>query len=566
MKYALITFMIGAFLFGWGRCSLKSKPHENKLVNARAKEPVQTNFAPDSPAAASFQLEHQNKHYTLHPRAAYAMEGLIVSEHRSDSIWDLAHEAWGDYLNSRDICTVWGRTLAGSGYRELEFHSGDWTCYYRYTRAEVAAMFNHNEISNTHVLAKDPAIRKKIAELEIGDEYRMKGLLVDYDIAGGGRRNTSLVRTDTDNGACEILYVESVEILKSHNRWARNVRDLGRYLALASLLTIFGIMIRAVFFNRHAAVFLFMFLLGVALPGRVHAKLCDASTEFCGDSMGSSSSSTSSASRGTKIRLNPAFVSVARGFGIETIYFDNQFDFTVVRGLGRIGAAISPSNSEETFFGPPGLETSESLLERNRGQHKFPNQKLTLATAFNLVETGGSGFNRFTVNLGVMGKYNRKTSAITPGGGLSGVAGIFTFGYSLYSDETRLDGLTPSSPLGSLENEVIRYNVSTYSIGAFMGPFALDYSALTMSGLEPANISVLTATARYKRSLLTAAIRKERFFRQSYDYEQNSLATTDDRTEYFGALQIAIFEPLLVGVFYNYYLLRDISFGATLFF
>lgn len=257
MKRALIACLIGAALFFAGHRGLKSKPRETSLANPRAKDPVQIDIPQTSPESAPVLISYDGTDFRLHPRAQYSLEGLIVSEHRSDSIWDHVHAAWGDLLNARDICTVWGQSLASGIYRDVEFWSGQWTCYYRYWDEITAAAFRSHEMSNTHVLASDPEIRRRIADLEIGDEYRMRGLLVDYEIVGdakreGFRRNTSLVRTDTDNGACEILLVQSVDLIKSHNRIFRHLRDLGRGVFLLSLALILGLMIKAIFFARRS--------------------------------------------------------------------------------------------------------------------------------------------------------------------------------------------------------------------------------------------------------------------------------------------------------------------------
>lgn len=567
MKAMLIAFLIGVACFAIGRTGLSRKPSEDSLVNVRAKEPVQTMIADGSPEAAPIHLEFEKRRYTLYPRAQYAIEGLIVSQHRSDSAFDLAHARTGDTLNSRDICTVWGRMLAGGVYRDVKFWSGDWTCYYQPANYETAAVFKPDQVSNTHVLATDPGVREALARLETGDEYRMRGRLVDYELEGAGRRNTSLVRTDTDNGACEVMFVESVEVLRSHNRTFGFIRDAGFYLALAALVGIIGMMLRSIFFGRSAVFFWFFVLFSSAflgVPERAHAKLCNASTEYCGDGMGSASSSSSgSASRGGRIRLNPAVLPVDKGFGIETIYFDSSVDFALVKGFGRVGAAISPSASEETFFGPPGFESSTDLLTRKQGHHKFKSQKYTLAGAFNIVNNRKSGFDRFAVNLGGMVKYNTISKQIKPGLGITGILGPLSFGYSRYGDQYAVDAM---DPVTGQQPTVFDYNVETYSIGAFVGPIILDYSLMRFLESDDSKVSMLTGTLLWDRAIITASIRTENITRMTYSYEKNMLEITPSKTEYFAGFQYTVWDSVLLGVFYNYYLVRDISLGVTVFF
>ena len=167
---------------------------------------------------------------------------------------------------------------------------------------------------------------------------------------------------------------------------------------------------------KHLPLIVGAFALNALAASVGHAYLCDASKQFCGDKGGYSGGSGGAPTRGSKIRLNPAVIPLDQSFGGEFLYFDNSVDFAIVKGLGRIGAAISPSNSEETFFGPPGVEVSSDFLTRHQEKHKYPSQKITLATAFGLLNNKRSGLSRFEINLGVMGKYNRKTEAANAGG------------------------------------------------------------------------------------------------------------------------------------------------------
>lgn len=300
-----------------------------------------------------------------------------------------------------------------------------------------------------------------------------------------------------------------------------------------------------------------------AVADTARAQVCDASERYCGYFRGRSSSSSGGApTRGSKVRINPSAVPIEKGLGIEAIVFDGTADMALVKGLGRVGAAISPSNSEETFFGPPGIELPENFADRKTRQKKFPSQKLTLATAIGLISNKRSGLSRFEVNLGVMGKYNRATKAITPGGGLSGVAGPLTFGYSLYSDQTQLDyGFYQVA-----KKPVVKYMVETYSIGAFLNSLAVDYSILRLITNDISTTSVLTGTLLLKRWLLTLAARRESSVRPAYNYTLKALQIQRDKNESFAGAQFSINQHVMVGLFYNYYVLHEISAGATLFF
>lgn len=66
--------------------------------------------------------------------------------------------------------------------------------------------------SNMHLAPADPWVREVMEEAREGDVVTLKGVLVDVD--GPDRRywRTSTSRKDSGGGACEIVWVESIEL------------------------------------------------------------------------------------------------------------------------------------------------------------------------------------------------------------------------------------------------------------------------------------------------------------------------------------------------------------------
>lgn len=301
-----------------------------------------------------------------------------------------------------------------------------------------------------------------------------------------------------------------------------------------------------------------------AFSSRADAKLCDASKRFCGYAGGySPSSSSGSPSRGGKVKVNPSAVPVEKGTGVEFIIYKGTADYSLVKGLGRVGAAISPSASEEAFFGPPGLEDTLQFEARKSHRDKYSSQKYTLATAFGLFNNKSQGLDRFELNLGVMGKYNRETQSIKPGGGLSGILGPLTFGYSAYQDEFYYDGTLSGQP-----SLTFPYSVQTYSIGLFLNVVALDYSVLNLLTDDDATMTttVSTATIFISNLILIGSLRNEKSPRPYYNFESGRAETREEKSEVFFGAQLQVADHFVFGAFYNYYLLREYSFGITYFF
>lgn len=77
---------------------------------------------------------------------------------------------------------------------------------------------------------------------------------------------------------------------------------------------------------------------------------------------------------------------------------------------------------------------------------------------------------------------------------------------------------------------------------------------------------MVTGTLMISKSLITVAMRKESSTRPVYNYDTKLLEAQTDKSEWFGGFQIGVLDHLMVGLFYNYYLLREVSFGAVMFF
>jgi hypothetical protein len=68
--------------------------------------------------------------------------------------------------------------------------------------------------SNNHLIAADSSIARVISDLYPGEIVTLKGYLVNISKPNGFHWNTSLSRTDTGNGACEVFYVEGIEAVR----------------------------------------------------------------------------------------------------------------------------------------------------------------------------------------------------------------------------------------------------------------------------------------------------------------------------------------------------------------
>lgn len=185
-------------------------------------------------SAPPFSFEYMGEIYNVQPMARYEMWGLVVTHNNTTGFLDIYHDETS--VDTKDLCLIWGNNLETSDYKKMSFESGAWTCFYQYP---FGVEFFPNALSNNHLITADDAVRETIGEVRIGDQVHVKGMLVKYQAESFPEfwRTSSMVRDDTGDGACEVVYVESLEILKRGAAIWHSVFHLGRLIVI---LLIFG--------------------------------------------------------------------------------------------------------------------------------------------------------------------------------------------------------------------------------------------------------------------------------------------------------------------------------------
>lgn len=193
----------------WQRYAL---PEPSRLSPLLGNEPVQQPVA-----EPPFEATVGGVTYTIKPLAAYEIWGLVVSQHDTSSWWNWIHAAWNDHLNVMDLCVVFAENVEQGAYRGLHYSSGQFQCFVQTGSDELWKGFSMRALANNHLLAGDPALARQLREVRVGDQVHITGFLSEYShqVGGGFRRGTSLTRDDAGNGACETLYVQQFEVLRT---------------------------------------------------------------------------------------------------------------------------------------------------------------------------------------------------------------------------------------------------------------------------------------------------------------------------------------------------------------
>lgn len=162
--------------------------------------PIQTNL--DTTASV------QQGHWHLRQRASYDITARILSreDYHFDALSDLIPE---------DLALGWG---AMSDNRMLaHFNITQGGRFYSWQSLGPLPMPRRQVVehsANTHVIPVDNAVRRELARLRVGQVVHLTGTLVDGQRDDGTMIRTSLTRSDEGAGACEIMLVETVDVVQ----------------------------------------------------------------------------------------------------------------------------------------------------------------------------------------------------------------------------------------------------------------------------------------------------------------------------------------------------------------
>ncbi|NLT21219.1 MAG: hypothetical protein GXY16_09520 [Syntrophomonadaceae bacterium] len=194
-KFLLAGFLLVALLFAESLLSVQ--PYQGNIP-----DPVQINLVEPE----TITVKGKNGEVELSLLAEYSVAGVIKSKKKysSDypsqvSVYDFAL-AWGD-LNMKEIDKHIKYSQSGRWYRYLFPYD-----------SPVSGQYIANHSANVHLIHKNEEILKKLKRSRKNHYVRLEGYLVSVNFQNGPWRS-SLSRTDTGNGACEIMYVTNVKII-----------------------------------------------------------------------------------------------------------------------------------------------------------------------------------------------------------------------------------------------------------------------------------------------------------------------------------------------------------------
>lgn len=164
-------------------------------------------LAADEPrqGAVSGLPDIQKDGFRITPLATFNIKARVI----------LAKRYWfgqGSDLAPVDLALGWGPMSDSNILKHFEFSQSDRYYYWSTKSFPVPREVIESHSANMHMIPANDEIEDVLKGVRAGNIVHLKGYLVEAYTPKGGRWRSSLSRTDTGRGACEIIWVESIEV------------------------------------------------------------------------------------------------------------------------------------------------------------------------------------------------------------------------------------------------------------------------------------------------------------------------------------------------------------------
>jgi hypothetical protein len=186
--------IVGAFI-GWNYLHRPIDYPPGVLISS---EPQQT---------ATMDAPRRRGDFNLKPLAHFALDARVL--HRKVYRWDRQAA-----LVPVDLALGWGPMSDQRVLDQMKITQSMRFYWYEY---KLPPPIPQEEIishsTNLHVIPSTPEIESRCKSLRAGTLVHLSGDLVEATAPGMGAWRSSLSRTDTGNGACELMWVTELSIL-----------------------------------------------------------------------------------------------------------------------------------------------------------------------------------------------------------------------------------------------------------------------------------------------------------------------------------------------------------------
>ncbi len=171
-----------------------------------SQEPVQVQYDSDEPIIIKI---NDKSEFIITPMAEYKISAILVNRKSY-------HDGWRSEVAPVDIALAWGRLAEPDYDKYISYSQRDrWYFYENEAGSPFNSSFVISHSANNHIIPADENILRAIKTIKKKEKILLEGFLVNVKGRHKGDAfwwNSSLKRTDTGDGSCEVFYVKRVRI------------------------------------------------------------------------------------------------------------------------------------------------------------------------------------------------------------------------------------------------------------------------------------------------------------------------------------------------------------------
>ena len=166
-------------------------------------------LAPEAPRqeVVPSGLLFMHEDYLIEPLATFDAKARVLSHKR----YRLGRES---ELSPVDLALGWGAMSNEDVLDHFSISQSNRWYWWRYKTLPITKQEVIYSSANMHMVPADDLVKRQLMRIRDGHVVRIKGYLIEVRAEDGWRWRSSLSRTDSGGSACELVWVEDIEILE----------------------------------------------------------------------------------------------------------------------------------------------------------------------------------------------------------------------------------------------------------------------------------------------------------------------------------------------------------------
>ncbi|HSN87523.1 MAG TPA: hypothetical protein VL025_12230, partial [Thermoanaerobaculia bacterium] len=153
----------------------------------------------------AFEVETRKGTVTLTPRAEFDVSAVVAGAER----YRLDRES---FLSPVDLVLTWGELPEEPYKSQVSYDQSARFYFWRVPTRELDLRYIQAHSSNMHMIPATSNLKRALTSVGEGDSVRVRGLLVNAAREDGYTWNSSRSRKDSGPGACELIWVEELQV------------------------------------------------------------------------------------------------------------------------------------------------------------------------------------------------------------------------------------------------------------------------------------------------------------------------------------------------------------------